>query len=840
MAAFNPEVKPNNDPSYLGYSRELERPRANNTLGNLFEGIGDVVSLGTAAVDNTIQEGIKNDVTASVDKIRGDTGVDPVAELYGTGGKLPNGDTPPNAPGVQKAMQGLTEAWKQGKLRDTDYYGKLEAMTRQIRAKYPGYRSEVDAMVARTTGVNPANALMNAIQAEFNSAQKQIEKKQDAWESYKERNQKYFPADYWSNPEKYTQDQLKAYVGVKERENAEVTATNARLEMESKNNKLTQDNALAAYSRRIEQTVDNTISEGLQAANFDSFLKDIAKKSQSGIKLTPDDKELITAKFNTLRGQTLMAIRSAWTQKFDPTKADSGSFSTVITDLDGRRKVEGDAMKRIDDLQENVFSEKYGLIAAEQRIIKANKDQEESRLWTDPRFKGLVRGGAVRDKIGDIGLQEAIRQAPDLGTAITNSVRDYMITSSATGDGSLNDAILSLKEESRRKYGKSDGKGAFGVIMDTYGTFNNSTISPETRLNIGRTLVKQAEASQNAVFQFEKDDRYKVFAAMSDPQTSKNMFELGKTDPKLYQEYKDFVAQTTAGVLKPFVDSVNGIVRDRQNIQASWDESKGQIVVTDTDSAKLGGKLNPLSATESYLTGQAREEVDKANLVLRNLQALAKIEGKDGAKEIGALMSQYGLLKNVNPESSFWKGLLKVFGLTPEGAGNMEKAKDLPMWEEGSLDADFQATRTAGLESATDVKSAIAQGESGGNYNRLVYGNKGFVTPPETNLTNMSLKDVLAYQEGMQARGHASTAVGKYQVLKGTLRDAIKGLGLDPEQKYDPDTQEKIADWLLERRGYADYKSGKLSKDRFLSNLADEWQVLQLDPRYRDKVASLL
>ena len=43
-------------------------------------------------------------------------------------------------------------------------------MNRALRSRYPGYRDEVDAMVASVTGVTPANALRKAVLSDLNTA----------------------------------------------------------------------------------------------------------------------------------------------------------------------------------------------------------------------------------------------------------------------------------------------------------------------------------------------------------------------------------------------------------------------------------------------------------------------------------------------------------------------------------------------------------------------------------------------------------------------------------------------------------------------------------------------
>lgn len=119
----------------------------------------------------------------------------------------------------------------------------------------------------------------------------------------------------------------------------------------------------------------------------------------------------------------------------------------------------------------------------------------------------------------------------------------------------------------------------------------------------------------------------------------------------------------------------------------------------------------------------------------------------------------------------------------------------------------------------TNILDLIGKYESGGDYNKLVGGK----TAP---LTTMTVGEVLKYQGGMKARGHESTAVGKYQIIKGTLESLIKEGVVKETDVFSPETQDKLAKALLNRRGYQDYLSGKITKSQFIDQVAKEWAAI--------------
>lgn len=114
----------------------------------------------------------------------------------------------------------------------------------------------------------------------------------------------------------------------------------------------------------------------------------------------------------------------------------------------------------------------------------------------------------------------------------------------------------------------------------------------------------------------------------------------------------------------------------------------------------------------------------------------------------------------------------------------------------------------------------IGKHESNGNYNTLVGGKN------EPNLTNMKVSEILEFQSGMRQQGYESTAVGKYQILKGTLEGLINNGQAKLDDKFDSATQDKLAIGLLKRRGLDSFQSGKMPKDAFADNLSKEWASL--------------
>jgi muramidase (phage lysozyme) len=168
-------------------------------------------------------------------------------------------------------------------------------------------------------------------------------------------------------------------------------------------------------------------------------------------------------------------------------------------------------------------------------------------------------------------------------------------------------------------------------------------------------------------------------------------------------------------------------------------------------------------------------------------------------------------------------------GTTGTATGN-PSAKSKPKGSEGGgwlrdllgLPPTVGTAKTPGSLSAIRDLVASVESAGAGGYNAL-WGGK------QADLVNMTIAEVMNLQEQMRSSG--STAAGRYQILKGTLSEAINALQINPAiTKFDQAVQDRLADYLLRRRGYDDYQSGKLTKEQFLRNLSKEFAGLPATP----------
>lgn len=107
----------------------------------------------------------------------------------------------------------------------------------------------------------------------------------------------------------------------------------------------------------------------------------------------------------------------------------------------------------------------------------------------------------------------------------------------------------------------------------------------------------------------------------------------------------------------------------------------------------------------------------------------------------------------------------------------------------------------------------------------------GAFTGGDVNLCAMTLKEIDALQTRMlkhPANSFNSSALGRYQIVRTTLRAIRKSLNLQDTALFDADMQDRCACYQLGLRGIDKYLAGRLAENTLIDNLAREWASLPI------------
>ena len=128
------------------------------------------------------------------------------------------------------------------------------------------------------------------------------------------------------------------------------------------------------------------------------------------------------------------------------------------------------------------------------------------------------------------------------------------------------------------------------------------------------------------------------------------------------------------------------------------------------------------------------------------------------------------------------------------------------------------------IASCNELLDLIGKVESRSNYNAF-FGNS---SNNDIKFTEMTISEVLSWQDDFVKKGSASSAVGKYQILNTTLRDLIGKYNIDKNEKFNSENQDKLVIYLLEKRGANKYVNKEITKSDFAKSLSQEWASLPI------------
>ncbi len=306
-----------------------------------------------------------------------------------------------------------------------------------------------------------------------------------------------------------------------------------------------------------------------------------------------------------------------------------------------------------------------------------------------------------------------------------------------------------------------------------------------------------------------------TFTGPASPEQVARRFEgLSESDPQHRAVLTDFLSKAAGQRIDPakvpwcaaFVDAVldasgkpkrgSLLASDFLDYGTATDKpTKGDVVVFKSMARGSSGHVGFVVGIEGdrvrYIAGNDDNKVQEDTL------PLAKVAGFRRPPEAGT--GPFGA-----DTGQAAGAFSRVLGATGQPAGGYA----LP-----ELKADPKAARILDLVAGAELNQA-----NRGNYNAY-FGNASATE----DLSKRTLDQTIAWSRD---RGTSSSATGRYQFMADTMAGLKKEMGLSGAEPFTPELQDRMALKLLERRGFREWVTGKLSADDFANNLAKEWASL--------------
>jgi muramidase (phage lysozyme) len=835
MASFTPNLGPSQDPSYLRYASDIDvDKRGNRTAATAIEGAANLIGLGTKAAYTGIVDSAKKDVQERVDAIRADFGVDAAAEKAAegiaptdatgdasnfvfaeSGGRRTAKGAPPGVAGLGERVSSLQEAYNQGKLSESYYLGRLEAMTREVRAKYPGFREEVDGIVQNITGVVPANALRKSLVADLDRAERARQSKVGSDETFVRQNLEHMHPNTlakWQRGEVQF-NELQLEVAQNQRVNQMMDTERKELQLRKDRREAVQGDSIAVAEKDVQAEVTRNITGIVDGSGGIAKVREMIQNPQ---KLDQNQKDQLAQTFNVERERLTMAMR----QKLNHRVYDDLTIAQ-------KNKIVEDGLVHLKDLEIAITNKDTGTLYRTANYLEAQKNEDMRRLLDKNEALRKSRAVGAMDRDGKI-MDILLKHSPDFMGKVIDSGRQLNATELILGEGNvttqLNRAVEAGKDSGTREL--AEGKAIRANIRDVATMITAPGADPNAIKNIAKGGF--GPGNENFVNRFKRENQMEVWSTMASPAVSQVMAQFKDSDPAVWNQYTKWVGDNFNRQFRRAAQDISSVLVSRNSpVSVTFNQETNQFDVT------------PLPGQESRVRELQIRGYDPLNIAqefnaaLRVMEPIIKTNGENPTGRLLDVIKQLGLDPNAPKDKPFFETFGAALGTLFSQETNPEKlgyafeagvggrAAQDDQADEGGLSLTYSSGVDMGK--AKGILDTIRRAEAGdvGNAYGKVYGTRN-----EYPLEKMTLDQVYTLQGQMRASGSPSTAIGAYQFLQKTLKGLQSQLGLKGDDLFTKDLQDRLALTLLNRRGFGEYSEGRMGKKEFVNSLAMEWAGL--------------
>jgi len=719
VAKFTQEVKPTNDPTYTAPSRDPDRLRPDRSMETLFAGIGDAVGGVAQILDDRNMRNIEKDAYAGVDPLRDQQGVEAAiatdGDLWGNKGvKVAQAggpmalNKPPAADDAGRSVRTLTDAFNAGKIGPTQYYTRLEVLSRQMRTRYPGYRSEVDKTIQSITGINPANAIVRQVNSDLEEQRRAAQSGRDdttklVRKAILDGMVPLSVVDRYNKGEASAEEVL--YEATKEARKSNVlTELNKEAEYQSKVGGDWKTTANRAASHAANTMVSETI---LNAADSVKLFDTARAMTESGKIPTPEEQAQLTSGIAAAKAKIAMSLDKTLHSPVLNMDGVKQSYATVIGP-EAVKKIKEEAMSRFDAVEQMVLNKEYGLLTATARDLKAQGEAQQMEAMKDPFFKALAGiPTSAREWIGPV-----IASNPEFTKGVVGALQARLAVARSGGTGSFTEGLDTL-----RKTNNKDPKMWQTYLNTAVSGITDPKAPPEVRKNHVKAIFGDKE--NNSLASFKEEQRAAIYSRLASPQVTEAVKAL--KDPEAWGMYENWTRQNFDRLLTTQFQTLGKAVGSgNANYTLKWDGVQLRPELTPEAMKRWETAPNWRRSVRDLNSGPDVDAPDFAKVMgqadwkaLNDINLSVRTLGpvvKAGGGKVEEVVTQTLMMNS--PKDGDETSFLGKFWNSMTGAGEPASAEDST---KASAQDKFRRSRsqpqppTVGKQSALDFDNATVQ-----------------------------------------------------------------------------------------------------------------------------------
>lgn len=584
MKFYDP-LKATNDPSYLSYSKEPDRIKANTMYGDLFKGVGELLDQGLKGGDALLQIVEKKDARETFEAIQADHTQRNMEELgLSSSGQAAPAASVPTITGESKGrgiqidgetgllppQSSLPEPVRQdinntinragrlqtamnqrpGRSNDLLYNIDLNAAVRDLRKKYPGLVEQIDEQVKSVTGRNPANAIYNYTRSELDKRAAEAKSAQDKEEarlfSLREHIIQVAP-DFFENRQKYIgkENNIVNQAVLIEGKAKQVAAEKAEIDLaRTKGTPLDVDlvgKTEQAFTTEVGMIVNTELNKQLRSlgvTNLDELNAKLKQMRDNPSKVDRRQLEEFNAFAARLNASIDARVLEAANKPLTP-----GSQNTVASMI---------TIGKVNDIRTN---QKQGVAALADSLTKGETAitgmLARYNQWTlDATKQDLIKRypvfgitQAVQQMVGGGQGFEHVLQSSGLGPALSSATQGAM----DMGTGQILTGIPEIDGRPPTVSGqfsklKQDGvKINSAVANRQFKQLETALTSKEVPPEMQKNAAMAVYADRRIFATIAQSDRPRFLAQFASPLMTEKNYTLGQQYPEVWTAYKSFV-----------------------------------------------------------------------------------------------------------------------------------------------------------------------------------------------------------------------------------------------------------------------------------------------------------
>ncbi len=471
-----------------------------------------------------------------------------VYEAPTTGTPDANGGLPVDAQSGMTSLGNKYEAYKQGKMEATNFWGMVSTQYRDMVSKNPAYTKEIADAYKKAYGFDPQHKYLEEWQKAQDKKESELKDEEKRWRDDKEKGAKLgITADVLNKADSDPSVRQKVKTEILTREAGQAT-TKAQMEalsLKKAQGEDTQNEEFKVASKAIYTEVNNAFTDVTDNMNVNGGISmtSINKKKREAL----SDGVISPQEMAELKGMMDQFSVSTKERAWRSMGEYIGKFPT-----DKLRELEKVLDDRIAFYQGHVLSGNTGILEHNEKVQKAAQAGDAyAVMQQSPTMRGM---GAARIIGGDSAVNMMITQQNP--TALKNEAAGIRLKPMYEGVVTGQPLSGVLREHTRDISDKDKAVAAQAALDGSTKALIDPKTTPEVAGNVAKSLF--GKDNKDFIETFAPNSRTKAFGTVVNPSMTAKIEELGKSNPEVVRQYKDWAKTSFMSTMKTHMDTLNG------------------------------------------------------------------------------------------------------------------------------------------------------------------------------------------------------------------------------------------------------------------------------------------